>query len=105
MSAEEFNRIVNKNPDKVLAIRADDLKELLEDTARRASQEAARQTAVYFLQDKMISRQEAKKYLNVSNNTFTNWENKGILKARSTVGNKYLYSLDDVMRLAGKKSG
>lgn len=101
MSADEIKRIVDNDPERIIMLKAADLKVILEDTARKASSEASRLTAEYLQKETMISRAEAKKYLNVSNMTFSRWESKGVLKARSMVGNRYLYSLDEVKRLAG----
>lgn len=60
-------------------------------------------TAIKKMMDEtFISRAEASRMLNVSNQTMTSWEKKGILKASSNVGNRYMYRLSDINSLKGK---
>lgn len=60
------------------------------------------ETVKKMMGETLVSRAQAVGILNVTVQTMTAWEKKGILKAVSNVGNRYMYRLSDVNSLAGR---
>lgn len=94
MTQKIFEDIKNNNsPEKRFTLTG---KELY-DFGRKIAEE----TTELILNETLITRTQAAEILKVTKQTMTNWENKGILRACSHSGNKYMYRLSEVKKLAG----
>ena len=98
----DLTEILEANPNVILQVKGEDLKEFSHHLLLGAQSIAHEQAELAEKTDKLLTVEEAAQMLSVSKMTLHRWDKNGILK-KVEIGGKRRYRLSDIEKLVGCK--